>query len=167
MVAIRIKITQSGPLAKPHPSLILDTEHMSAVGRVIAEPLRVNLAAGRDADGRALAPEKRGDGVPGHETGALAASIKARRTKRGRLVVAPDYKRFPYGIYLAIGVSKRGQEPRPFMGMSRPTLDKVANANAARFKDWVENINPRGGLSEAPGGLVARPGGLSGRPGAV
>lgn len=187
----RIKTTVKGPLDKPHPALILDPPHMKAIGETIAAPLRTNLAAGRDADGQALAPEVgRGDGIPGHETGVLAASIKARRTSKGKLVVMPDYKAYQYGIYLATGVDKvatlkaqiagkmrkrrdyktdvdRKQAPRPFMGMSRPTLDKVAKSNEGRFKEWVENINPRGGLNEAPGGLGVRPGGLARRPGAV
>ena len=118
----------------------------------------------------------RGDGIPGHETGALAASIKARRTKRGRLIVAPDYRAFPYGIYLATGVNKvaaltkaierkkrlrrvyktdvdRRQVPRPFMGMNGTTLRKVEQANVDRFQKWVD-----GALSTAAAAGASRVG---------
>lgn len=185
MVAVRVQAKVSGVPRKPRPSVILDVEHMKAIGEAIAAPLRVNLAAGLDADGHPLAPEvgTRGDGIPGHETGALAASIRARRTKGGKLVVMPDYKRFPYGIYLAQGVDKvatltaiiakrmkkrrdykttvdRRQVKRAFMGMSEATLDEVAAENAATFKGWVENIRPATGLSEGRSALGPLPGAL-------
>jgi len=160
MAAVRIKAGVSGASRKPRPSVILAADHMKRIGETIAAPLRANLAAGLDADGNPLAPESRGDGIPGHETGALAASIKARRTKGGKLVVMPDYRKFRYGIYLAQGVAERGQPPRPFMGMSGPVVEEVAASNAAAFKGWVENIRPATGLSEGRSALSPLPGAL-------
>ena len=146
MVAVNITVKNKGKALLPKPPVVMGDDHMKRIGATIAEPLRATLAAGLDADGNALPPEVRGDGIPGHETGALAASIKARRTKRGRLVVAPDYRAFRYGIFLAGGVKARGQVARPFLGMSRNTLEQVATANAERFKKWVD-----GALSTAAG----------------
>jgi hypothetical protein len=161
MVAVTVTVKHKGKALAPKPPVVMGDDHMKRIGEDIAEPLRATLAAGLDADGNALPPEVRGDGIPGHETGALAASIKARRTKRGRLVVAPDYRAFPYGIYLATGVDKvatltkaierkkrlrrvyktdvdRRQVPRPFMGMNGNTLRKVERANVERFQKWVD-----------------------------
>jgi len=145
MVAVNITVKHKGKALAPKPPVVMGDDHMRRIGATIAEPLRATLAAGLDADGNALPPEVRGDGIPGHETGALAASIKVRRTKRGRLVVAPDYKAFRYGIYLASGVKAR-QVSRPFMGMNGNTLRTVEQANLERFQKWVD-----GALSTAAG----------------
>ena len=152
MVAVNVTLKQRGRSLDPKPPVVLGDDHMKRIGEDIAAPLRATLAAGLDADGNALPPEVRGDGIPGHETGALAASIKARRTKRGRLVVAPDYKAFRYGIYLASGVKGR-QVPRPFMGMNGTTLRKVEQANVDRFQKWVD-----GALSTAAAAGASRVG---------
>lgn len=161
MVAVKVEVRNKGKALAPKPAVVMGDDHMKRIGEEIAAPLRATLAAGLDADGNALPPEVRGDGIPGHETGALAASIKARRTKRGRLVVMPDYNKFRYGIYLATGVDKvatltkaietkkrlrrtyktdvdRRQVPRPFMGMNGTTLRKVEKSNVDRFQKWVD-----------------------------
>lgn len=162
-MSVSVSIKRTGKPPKPRPALVLGDDHMRSIGGTIARPLRENLAAGKDADGRTLAPEVdgRGDGIPGHETGALAASIAPRVTSRGLLVVAPDYRKFRYGIYLAQGVDtastrkaiasgelrkrreyrltgERVQVARPFMGMSAATLRRVEAQNAKRFAKWVE-----------------------------
>ena len=152
MVAVNITVKVKGKALLPKPPVVMGDDHMKRIGEDIAAPLRATLAAGLDADGNALPPEARGDGIPGHETGALAASIKARRTKRGRLVVAPDYKAFRYGIYLASGVKGR-QVARAFMGMSGNTLRKVERANVERFQKWVD-----GALSTAAAAGASRAG---------
>lgn len=158
-MTVRVTITRKGKPGK-RPRAVLGVDHMAEVGEDIARPLRENLANGLDADGQALAPEVRGDGIPGHETGALAASIKPRKTTAGALVVMPDYKRFRYGIFLATGVDtkatreavaagrmrqrreykvvgERKQPPRPFMGIAPATLRVVARKNEERFAKWV------------------------------
>lgn len=149
---VKVTVKHKGKALAPKPPVVMGDDHMKRIGEDIAAPLRATLAAGLDADGNALPPEVRGDGIPGHETGALAASIKARRTKRGRLVVAPDYKAFRYGIYLASGVKGR-QVPRPFMGMNGTTLRKVEQANVDRFQKWVD-----GALSTAAAAGASRVG---------
>lgn len=139
---MKVEVKRTGKPPKPRPLVVLGSDHMRSIGGLIAKPLRANLASGKDADGRTLAPEVdgRGDGIPGHETGALAASIAPRVTAQGRLIVAPDYKKHRYGIFLAQGVkrNRRVQVARPFMGIGAETLRQVERANAQRFAKWVE-----------------------------
>jgi hypothetical protein len=175
-VSVKVGVKRTGKPPKPRPATVLGVDHMARIGKAIAGPLQRSLAAGQDADGRPLAAEVdgRGDGIPGHETGALAASIAPRVRSNGKLIVAPDYRKLRYGIFLALGVDKaatraaiaegrmrkrreyksssdRRQVPRPFMGMDRETLRRVEVANTRRFADWLEGKLQRQVLVEVGG----------------
>jgi hypothetical protein len=158
---VKVTLVRKGKSLE-RPSVIMDEAHMRAIGETIAGPVRAHLARGQDAGGAPLAPQSPntlGSGIPGNRTGALAGSIRTRRTKQGVLMVMPDYRRYRYGIYLTLGVNteatkkaiasgklrkrrdykgegERYQPARPFMGMASSTLAQVEQANVGQFQRW-------------------------------
>lgn len=157
---MRVAVTRRGGSLK-RASLVLDVAGQREAGKIIRDGIRRNIEAGRLADGQPAPPDRHGDGRELYETGKLLASIRVRTSRTRGLIVAPDYKRVPYAIYLIVGVNKgetlrriaAGElrkrreykresdmvmEPRPFTGMSTDTLARVAKVNEVTFKRWFD-----------------------------